>query len=94
MDFSPSECETVCEIVAATFSIRTCSTIMIQSPFTVAHLPVPAKDQVEKVYVADVIAITGSQKRKRSELAVAIDGEAINIYDVTYHVSTTREQDN
>lgn len=59
---------------------------MIKQPFTMAHLPIPAKNHMGKVQASDVIAITELRKRKRSELALAIDGEAVNIYDVIYHI--------
>ena len=35
------------------------------------------------VFVTDVYALAGTGKRKRSELALAIDRQGINIYDVS-----------
>lgn len=55
---------------------------MIQTPYTLANLPVSLHASQGKTFAADVHAVVGSKKRKRSELAVAIDHEGVNIYDV------------
>ncbi|KAH0544366.1 hypothetical protein FGG08_001507 [Glutinoglossum americanum] len=53
----------------------------IQSPYTLAQLPHPVADGFKgRFLAADVLS--GSKKRKRPEVAVGIDGEGINIYDV------------
>jgi hypothetical protein len=53
----------------------------IQSPYTLAHLPHPVADGFKgRLLAADVRG--GSKKRKRPEIAVGIDGEGVNIYDV------------
>lgn len=55
---------------------------MIQAPYTLAKLPLPLHASQGKTLAADVYTVAGSKKRKRSELAVAVDYEGINIYDV------------
>lgn len=64
-------------IMAATFNI--------QKPYVLTSLPRPLNQQGDSSYqVGDVWGQQqGSKKRKRSELAVGIDGEALNLYDVS-----------
>ena len=47
----------------------------------IADLPL-ALGQESRILTADVHGITEGKKRKRLEVAVAIDGGCINIYDV------------
>ena len=54
---------------------------MIQAPRLLANLPKPLIHDQSNVFGADVFSISGPRKRKRSELAVAIDGEGVNIYE-------------
>jgi hypothetical protein len=51
----------------------------------VASLPGPV-DRSNGGYVVGEVygGVLGSKKRKRSELAVGIDGEGVNLYDVRY----------
>ena len=59
------------------------SRISLQNPYTVAPLPQPINRSEGRYVVGDVYGGTpGSKKRKRAELAVGIDGEGVNIYDV------------
>ncbi|ROV89277.1 hypothetical protein VSDG_09084 [Cytospora chrysosperma] len=60
------------------------ATFNIQKPYVLTSLPRPLNQQGEPSYqVGDVWGQQqGSKKRKRSELAVGIDGEALNLYDV------------
>lgn len=65
-------------IMAATFNI--------QKPYVLTSLPRPLNQHsTDSSYqVGDVWGQQqGSKKRKRSELAVGIDGEALNLYDVS-----------
>ncbi|MCJ1303027.1 hypothetical protein MMC08_005833 [Hypocenomyce scalaris] len=55
---------------------------MIQRPYTLANLPVSLHASQGKIFAADVHTVAGTKKRKRSELAVAVDYEGINIYDI------------
>ncbi|KAI9734415.1 MAG: hypothetical protein M1818_006803 [Claussenomyces sp. TS43310] len=56
--------------------------LAIQDPFNVAILPRPIDQSAGKYVVSDVHGGTpGSRKRKRTEIAVGIDGEGLNIYD-------------
>lgn len=60
------------------------SRFSLQKPYVVASLPEPI-DHVKGHYmVGDVYGgAPGSKRRKRSELAVGVDGEGVNIYDVS-----------
>ena len=55
---------------------------MIQDVYTVAELSRSIISSHAKVLVSDVHSIVKSRKRKRSELAVAVDREILNLYDV------------
>lgn len=61
------------------------ATFNIQKPYVLTSLPRPLNQQGTDSYqVGDVWGQQqGSKKRKRSELAVGIDGEALNLYDVS-----------
>lgn len=55
----------------------------IRKPSLLATLPRPIDSSTGRYVVSDVHGGTpGSRKRKRGELAVGIDGEGLNIYDV------------
>jgi len=55
----------------------------LQNPYVVASLPRPIDHSNGRYVVGDVYGgAPGSKKRKRSELAVGVDGEGVNIYDV------------
>ena len=56
---------------------------MIGKPYTLTDLP-PSLIGSGDILAADVHTLSGSSKKKRSELAVAIDNESVNIYDVTH----------
>lgn len=55
---------------------------MIQKPYTLAEIPRDITGASGNILSGDVFAVTGSKKRKRTELALAIDREGVNIYDV------------
>lgn len=55
---------------------------MIQAPYTIAKLPEAPFPDKARIQCADVQSVTGSRKRKRCELAVAIDHSCVNLYDV------------
>lgn len=55
---------------------------MIQNPYLLADIQQDLTGLHGNVLASDVLAVTGSKKRKRSELALAIDRQGINIYDV------------
>ncbi|MCJ1358402.1 MAG: hypothetical protein MMC33_008402 [Icmadophila ericetorum] len=55
---------------------------MIQSPVVLAELPRSLVNGRNEVHAADVYGFDGDKKRKRSEIAVAVDGECVNVYDV------------
>lgn len=51
----------------------------------VATLPQPIDHSKGQYVVSEVYGgAPGAKKRKRSELAVGIDGEGVNLYDVCY----------
>ena len=56
---------------------------MLQHPQLLTKLPKSFESEKSRVYTADVHSITGGKKRKRSEIAVAVDDEGINLYDVS-----------
>ncbi|MCJ1388141.1 hypothetical protein MMC18_000986 [Xylographa bjoerkii] len=55
---------------------------MLQLPQVLARLPKSLAAGDNGPLAADVYALVKGKKRKRSELAVAVNGEAINLYDV------------
>lgn len=63
----------------------------LQTPYVVAPLPKPIDRSNGRYVVGNVYGgVPGSKKRKRSELAVGVDGESVNLYDVSlpdYNVS-------
>ncbi|KAI1799161.1 hypothetical protein F4811DRAFT_126605 [Daldinia bambusicola] len=60
------------------------SHFQIQKPYVLATLPRPFDPTTGRYVVSEVYGCApGSRKRKRHELAVGIDGEAINIYNVS-----------
>ncbi|KAI2636224.1 hypothetical protein GGS26DRAFT_484481 [Hypomontagnella submonticulosa] len=60
------------------------SHFQIQKPYVLAALPRPLDPTTGRYVVSEVYGCApGSRKRKRHELAVGIDGEAVNIYNVS-----------
>lgn len=55
---------------------------MIQKPYLLADIQQDLNG-LPNILATDVLAVAGSKKRKRSELALAIDRQGINIYDVS-----------
>lgn len=55
---------------------------MIQTPYTLVELPKNPIAPNGRTLASDVYALVGPKKRKRSELAVALDNESISIYDI------------
>lgn len=58
---------------------------MIHAPYTIAKLPEGPFPGESRIQSADVYSVSGSKRRKRSELAVAIDQSCVNLYDVNTH---------
>ncbi|KAJ6068883.1 hypothetical protein N7499_010770 [Penicillium canescens] len=54
----------------------------LQSPSVLAQLPRPLHASTGKTRISDVFSLADAKKRKRYEVAVAVDGEAVNIYNV------------
>lgn len=57
---------------------------MIEAPYTWAKIhknPISANG---RVLASDVVGYARGKKRKRPELAVAVDCETVNLYDVTF----------
>lgn len=68
---------------------RMSAAFSIERPTVVATLPRPIDHSTGRYVVSEVHGGTlGSRKRKRSELAVGVDGEGLNIYDVSIHYFT------
>ncbi|XXH04327.1 hypothetical protein Hte_010741 [Hypoxylon texense] len=60
------------------------SHFQIQKPYVLATLPRPLDPTTGRYVVSEVYgSAPGSRKRKRHELAVGIDGEAVNIYNAS-----------
>ncbi|WEW61141.1 hypothetical protein PRK78_006631 [Emydomyces testavorans] len=56
----------------------------LQPPSLLAQLPRPLGGSAGKCQFSEVYSLTASRKRKRYEVAAAIDGESVNIYNVRY----------
>ncbi|KAJ5811422.1 hypothetical protein N7474_007723 [Penicillium riverlandense] len=54
----------------------------LQAPSVLAQLPRPLHAATGKTRFGDVYSLADAKKRKRYEVAVAVDGEAVNIYNV------------
>ncbi|KAK4915612.1 hypothetical protein LTR66_017075, partial [Elasticomyces elasticus] len=54
----------------------------LQSPSVLAQLPRPLHAATGQTRIGDVFSLADAKKRKRYEVAVAVDGEAVNIYNV------------
>ncbi|GKZ19484.1 hypothetical protein AbraIFM66951_011095 [Aspergillus brasiliensis] len=54
----------------------------LQSPSVLAHLPRPLHASTGKTHLGEVHSLADSKKRKRHEVVVAVDGEAVNIYNI------------
>lgn len=58
----------------------------LQPPSVLAKLPRPFEAKTGSTQIGEVYSLTASKKRKRHEVAAAIDGEGVNIYNVLYAV--------
>ncbi|KAA8648105.1 hypothetical protein EYZ11_012232 [Aspergillus tanneri] len=54
----------------------------LQPPSVLAQLPRPLHASKGKTRIGEVYGLADTKKRKRYEVAVAVDGEAVNIYNV------------
>jgi hypothetical protein len=54
----------------------------IGAPFTLATLSRPIGSTNGRAHAASVCSINGIKKRKRTEVAIGLDGEGISIYSV------------
>ncbi|KAL1297737.1 hypothetical protein AAFC00_006276 [Neodothiora populina] len=55
---------------------------LVEAPFTLASLPTPYDATAGKTLAAPVYGLRAQRWRKRSEIAVAVDGDGITIYNV------------
>ena len=55
---------------------------MSQEPQVIAEIPQDITGSSRNILSSDVYAVAGSQNKKRSEIALAIDRQGVNIYDV------------
>ncbi|OJD18263.1 hypothetical protein AJ78_01702 [Emergomyces pasteurianus Ep9510] len=60
------------------------STMELQVPSLLAQLPRPLGGSAGKCQLGEVYGLEGAKKRKRCEVAAAIDGESVNIYNVQF----------
>ena len=54
----------------------------IKQPVVLARLPRSLQENSQPQY-GPVYGLTGCQKRKRHEVSIAIDGNSVNLYDVS-----------
>ncbi|KAK5746594.1 hypothetical protein LTR17_000610 [Elasticomyces elasticus] len=54
----------------------------MEAPYTIATLPTPLDAASGTIQALPVFGIRGSKKRKRHEVAVGVDGESLDIYDI------------
>lgn len=54
---------------------------MLPKSQILAQLPRAISNERSKVFAAEVFSLLGTERKKRPELAIAVDGEGINIYD-------------
>ncbi|RJE22743.1 hypothetical protein PHISCL_04922 [Aspergillus sclerotialis] len=54
----------------------------LQPPSLLAQLPRPLHASTGSTHIGEVYSLTESKKRKRYEVVVAVDGEAVNIYNI------------
>ncbi|KAK4505088.1 hypothetical protein PRZ48_003051 [Zasmidium cellare] len=54
----------------------------IEEPYSIASLPKPLDAENGRILGANVYSLSGSRKRKRREVAVGVDGESVNIYNI------------
>ena len=55
---------------------------LLEAPFTLASLPKPYDATNGRSFAAPVYGLRGQRWKKRSEIAVAVDGDGISIYNV------------
>lgn len=56
--------------------------LVMDTPYSIASLPKPLDADHGRIHAAPVYGLRGSRKRKRHEVAVGVDGEGVNIYNV------------
>ena len=56
---------------------------MLGQPYVIAKLQQDADDVYSAPLASEVFTLSRSRKRTRSEISLAIDGQSVNIYDVT-----------
>ena len=54
----------------------------METPYRIAEILPDLTGSTGKILANDVYTVTRSRKRKRSEIALAIDRQGVNIYDV------------
>lgn len=74
-------------LVASEILLIRCASFLLpamdlQAPSVLAQLPRPLHASTGKTHIGEVSSLVDSKKRKRYEVVVAVDGEAVNIYNV------------
>jgi hypothetical protein len=71
------------------------SKFSLQSPYALASLPRPI-DRLNGRYVVGEVfgGEPGPKKRRKLELAVGVDGEGVNLYDVSAGIAKSAEVSN
>ena len=57
---------------------------MLREPYLIAELPSSISHARTAIQSREIVSFDGSEKRQRAELAVALDGVGLNIYEVSY----------
>ena len=63
----------------------------LQPPSVLAQLPRPLHASTGSTHIGEVYSLTESKKRKRYEAVVAVDGEAVNIYNVWFNLNLDKQ---
>jgi hypothetical protein len=56
----------------------------LPSPSVLAQLPRPLQAATGRTQIGEVFSLAECKKRKRYEVAVAVDGEGVNVYNVRF----------
>lgn len=63
------------------------STYSLGQPYTLFTLPRPIDSVAGRITGGSAYSINASKKRKRTDVVVGVDGESLNVYDVTKQFS-------
>lgn len=73
---------TLCPLDSAVWPPAMSSGKELETPHTLASLPKPIDPVNGRTLASTVYSLSAARKRKRSELAVSVDGDGISLFDV------------